>query len=131
VLAGGDRPDRDIGTVLVQHDYLARGELQAILRSVVVDALIALTAPADEDAFVSRIGFASSVTHWARAFLTLDAGSLQTEAASLCTPCPPKPSPRCRVVPTRPGSRNPSGPAVASTSTDLLRRVLNGLRRST
>jgi hypothetical protein len=141
LLAAADRPDRDIGTILVQQAYLTRDELQAILRSVVVDALIALTAPADEDAFVSRIGFASSVTHWASAFLTLDASSLQTVAGP-CTPC----SPQTEVGPCTPCSPQalaplprrtheaqiapPVAPAVAPASTDVLRRVLDGLRRN-
>ena len=129
LLAAADRPDRDIGTILVQQAYLTRDELQAILRSVVVDALIALTAPADEDAFVSRIGFASSVTHWASAFLTLDASSLHTKAG-LCTPFSPQ---ALAALPRRTHEAQvapPIGPAVALTSTDVLRRVLDGLRRN-
>jgi hypothetical protein len=41
LITGPDRPDCDIGTVLVQRNYLSRRDLQAILRSVVVDAALA------------------------------------------------------------------------------------------
>ena len=76
LIAGPDRPDRDIGTVLVQRNYLSRGDLQAILRSVVVDAALVLMQPADRDAFISGIRFAAPGTpgahqHWAGAFSSL------------------------------------------------------------
>ena len=76
LIAGPDRPDRDIGTVLVQRNYLSRGDLQAILHSVVVDAALVLMLPADRDAFVSDIRFAAPGTqwangHWAGAFSSL------------------------------------------------------------
>jgi len=76
LIAGPDRPDRDIGTVLVQRNCLSRGDLQAILRSVVVDAALVLMLPADGDAFVSDIRFAAPGTpgarpHWAGAFSSL------------------------------------------------------------
>jgi len=76
LIAGPDRPDRDIGTVLVQRNYLSRGDLQAILRSVVVDAALVLMLPADRDAFVSDISFTAPGTqwangHWAGAFSSL------------------------------------------------------------
>ena len=44
LLARADEPDRDIGTSLVQQNRLTVPELAAILRSVVVDAVIAMTA---------------------------------------------------------------------------------------
>ena len=59
LITGPDRPDRDIGTVLVQRNYLSRSDLQAILRSVVVDAALVLMLPADRDAFISDIRFAA------------------------------------------------------------------------
>ncbi len=65
LIAGPDRPDRDIGTVLVQRNYLSRGDLRALLRSVVVDAALVLMLPADQDVFVSDIRFAAPGTHWA------------------------------------------------------------------
>jgi hypothetical protein len=80
LLTGADEPDRDIGTFLVQRNYLTIGELAAILRSVVVDTVIALTALADQDAFVSDIRFAPAGAHWAAAFSCLDVASVLAEA---------------------------------------------------
>lgn len=62
--------------MLVQRNYLSRGDLQAILRSVVVDAALVLMLPADRDAFISDIRFAALGTpganqHWAGAFSSL------------------------------------------------------------
>jgi hypothetical protein len=76
LITGPDRPDRDIGTVLVQRNYLSRGDLQAIVRSVVVDAALVLMQPTDRNAFISDIRFAAPGTpgasqHWAGAFSSL------------------------------------------------------------
>ena len=81
LLAHADEPDRDIGTFLVQRNRLTVAELAAILRSVVVDTVIVLTAPADEGAFISDIRFTSSGTHWAAAFSGQDVFSVLAEAA--------------------------------------------------
>jgi len=81
VLAGADEPDRDIGTYLVQRNYLTIPELARTLRSVVVDTLIALTARPDEDAFISDIRFAPAGAHWAAAFSCLEVDSVLAEAA--------------------------------------------------
>jgi hypothetical protein len=40
LIADPDRPDRDIGSVLVRRKYLSRGALQAILYSIIVDAAL-------------------------------------------------------------------------------------------
>jgi hypothetical protein len=82
LLIDGDRPDRDICAMLVQQKDLTRADLQKILRSVVVDAVIVLTMPADEDSFVSDIRFAPSGPHWASAFSRLRVDSVRMEAAS-------------------------------------------------
>jgi hypothetical protein len=80
LLAGAGEPDRDIGTFLVQRNYLTIPELAAMLRSVVVDALIALTILTDEDAFISDIRFAPAGAHWAAAFSCLQVDSVLAEA---------------------------------------------------
>lgn len=59
LIADPDRPDRDVGSVLVQRKYLSRAELEAILRSVIMDAALVLMAPSDQDAFVSDVRFAA------------------------------------------------------------------------
>ncbi len=81
LLAGADEPDRDIGTFLVQRNHLTVPELAGILRSVVVDAVIALTASAGEGAYISDIRFTSAGTHWAAAFSCQDVDSVLGEAA--------------------------------------------------
>jgi hypothetical protein len=77
LLTGADEPDRDIGTFLVQRNYLTIQDLAAILRSVVVDTVIALTAPASQ---VDAIRFAPARAHWAAAFSCLDVPSVLAEA---------------------------------------------------
>lgn len=79
LLTGADEPDRDIGTFLVQRNYLTIAELATILRSVVVDTMIALTGLADADAFVTDIRFAPAGAHWAAAFSCLDVASVLAE----------------------------------------------------
>ena len=79
VLTGADEPDRDIGTFLIQRNYLTIAELATILRSVVVDTMIALTGLADADAFVADIRFAPAGAHWAAAFSCLDVASVLAE----------------------------------------------------
>jgi hypothetical protein len=80
LLIDGDRPDRDICTLLLQHEDLTRAELQKLLRSVVVDAVLVLTMPMDADSFVAGIRFAPSGPHWASAFSRLRVDAVQAEA---------------------------------------------------
>jgi hypothetical protein len=80
LLIDGDRPDRDICTLLLQHEDLTRAELQKILRSVVVDAVLVLTMPMDQDSFVAGIRFVPAGPHWASAFSRLRVDSVQAEA---------------------------------------------------
>ena len=83
LIADPDRPDRDIGSVLVQRKYLSRDELQAILCSVILDATLVLMAPVDQDAFVSDVRFAAPGTHWAGAFSSLCVDFVLAEASKL------------------------------------------------
>jgi len=83
LIADPDRPDRDIGSVLLQRKYLSRAELQAILRSVIMDAALVLMAPADQDAFVSDVRFAAPGAHWAGAFSSLCVDSVLAEASKM------------------------------------------------
>jgi Domain of unknown function (DUF4388) len=73
----GDDPDRDPGTVLLS--CVSRAELQALLRSVIVDAIIALTVPLAGSA-VSGIRFEAPRAHWASAFARLPLDSVREEA---------------------------------------------------
>jgi hypothetical protein len=83
LIADPDRPDRDIGSVLVQRKYLSRAELQAILCSVIMDAALVLMAPAGQDAFVSDVRFAAPGTHWAGAFSSLCVDFVLAEASKI------------------------------------------------
>jgi hypothetical protein len=76
-----DRPDRDIGTVLVQRKFLSRDDLQAILYSIIVDAALVLMVPVDRDAFVSDVRFAAPGAHWAGAFSSLCVDFVLAEAS--------------------------------------------------
>ena len=78
-----DRPDRDIGTVLVRRKYLSRDDLKAILLSIIVDATLALMMPADQDAFVSDVRFVAPGTHWAAAFSSLCVDFVLAEASKM------------------------------------------------
>jgi hypothetical protein len=83
LLIDGDRPDRDICTLLLQHEDLTRPELQKILRSVVVDAVLVLTVPVDQDSFVAGLRFVPAGPHWASSFSRLRVDSVQAEAGRL------------------------------------------------
>jgi hypothetical protein len=83
LIAEPDRPDRDIGTELVQRQFLSRPDLQAILRSIVVDAALVLMVPVDQDAFVSDVRFAAPGAHWAGAFSSLCVDFVLAEASKM------------------------------------------------
>jgi hypothetical protein len=82
LLDRGDRPDLDLGDILIRHGLITTGGLQQILRSVVVDSLIALTAPPLDRASVSDIRFQAPGAHWAGSFCQLDVTSVAAEAVS-------------------------------------------------
>ena len=77
LLLGGDL-GRDPGAVLLS--CVSRAELQALLRSVIIDAIIALTVPLSGSA-VSGIRFEAPRAHWASAFARLPLDSVREEAA--------------------------------------------------
>jgi uncharacterized protein DUF4388 len=76
LLLGGD-PGRDPGAVLLS--CVSRAELQALLRSAIVDAIIALTVPLAGSA-VSGIRFEAPRVHWASAFARLPLDAVCEEA---------------------------------------------------
>jgi hypothetical protein len=82
VLRGGDRPERDIGHVLLQHRALSPDQLQAIVRSAVVDAIIVLTVPLAGESFVSDIRFQAPGTHWAGAYFRAGMDSVREEVVT-------------------------------------------------
>jgi hypothetical protein len=81
LLDSGDRPDFDIGDILIRHGLITRDGLAEILRSVVIDTLIVLTAAPSDGASVSDIRFQAPGSHWAGAFSRLDVTAAAAEAA--------------------------------------------------
>jgi hypothetical protein len=81
LLRGGDQADRDIGTMLVERGYMDRGELQAVLRSALIDALLALTTPQAGGSSVSDVRFEAPGVHWAAAFVRLPLETVQAEVS--------------------------------------------------
>ena len=81
LLRGSDQADRDIGVMLVERGFMARNELQSILRSAIIDALLALTTPLAGRSSVSDIRFEAPGVHWATAFVRLPLESAQSEVA--------------------------------------------------
>jgi hypothetical protein len=79
LLRGSDQADRDIGTMLLQRGFMTENELQSILRSAVVDALIVLTMPLVGGSSVSDIRFEAPGAHWAAAFIRLPLEAVQSE----------------------------------------------------
>ena len=80
LLAGGDQAGHDLGGVLLRLGYLTRDQPGAILRSVVIDAVIALTVPPAGEASVTAIRFEAPQAHWAAAFSRLRVASVRAEA---------------------------------------------------
>jgi len=68
LLLSGDRPERDLGSQLIVRSYLTEDRLHAILRSIVVDAIMVLTVPLAEEATIAGIRFESAKKHWAESF---------------------------------------------------------------
>jgi hypothetical protein len=73
----------DLGTALIQRDLIARDALAALLRSVIVDAVLALTLPLADGSAVSDIRFQAPGAHWAAGFGRLSVAAVRAEAAAL------------------------------------------------
>jgi hypothetical protein len=80
LLASSDQPSGDLGNQLVAREYLTAEELRAILRSVVLDAVIVLTVPLADDASVANIRLVSGVSHWAEEYCRLSVASTRADA---------------------------------------------------
>ena len=75
-----DDPDVDLGGMLVQGGHLTAGELRAIIHSVVLDAIIALTVPLTADATLDGVRMVAGKSHWAQSFCRLSVASVRAEA---------------------------------------------------
>ncbi|HEX9624295.1 MAG TPA: hypothetical protein VF979_07960 [Streptosporangiaceae bacterium] len=71
----------DAGALLMQDGNLSRAALKAVLRSVVIDALIVLTMPLGDETSVTATSFQPAATHWARGYCRLKASSMRAVAA--------------------------------------------------
>jgi hypothetical protein len=80
LLLSGDRPERDLGSQLIVRSYLTEDRLHAILRSLVVDAIMVLTVPLAEEATIAGIRFESAKKHWAESFCRLPVHMVRREA---------------------------------------------------
>lgn len=81
LLDSEDRPDRDLGTILLRRGWLTVDQLHAILRSIVVDAVTVLTVPLAAESLLAGTRFESARTHWAQSFCRLPVDLVQAEAA--------------------------------------------------
>jgi hypothetical protein len=81
LLAAEDRPGGNLGSQLVRRGYLSAAELESMLRSVVLDAIIVLTVPLSDAATVGGIRLVSDVSHWAGEYCRLNVAAVRAEAA--------------------------------------------------
>ena len=75
---GGAWPDGATGSALVGRGIVTAAELQRLLQSIALDALLALTTPFAGECAVAGIWFAPQRSHWAEAVLAMDVASVRT-----------------------------------------------------
>lgn len=80
LLAEGAGSGLDAGALLMQNGSLSKAALKAVLRSVVIDALIVLTMPLADETSVTATRFQPDATHWARGYCRLKANSMRAVA---------------------------------------------------
>jgi hypothetical protein len=80
LLAEADRPAGNLGELLIERGHVSADELRALLHSVIVDAIIALTVPLADEATVGGMRLVSGQAHWAGAFTRLAIGAVRAEA---------------------------------------------------
>ena len=80
-LLGESRPYGWIATVLVERSFISNDDLRSVLRSVALDAIMAMTAASAGGPVPARIRFTPVAWHWARSVLRLDAGWVRAEVA--------------------------------------------------
>jgi hypothetical protein len=81
LLMAGDDPDTDVGAALIGGQFLSRTALRAVLRSLVVDALVVLTTPLPDSTSVTSTRFLTPRPHWARSYARLPLDSVRAQAA--------------------------------------------------
>jgi hypothetical protein len=86
LIGAGDQPAGNLGALLIEHGHVSADELAALLHSVIVDAIIALTVPLADEAEVAGMRLVSGRLHWAGAFTRLPISAVRTEAISRAEP---------------------------------------------
>jgi len=76
-IARDSQPDGAVGAVLAGRGLVRPAELQRLLQSIALDALLALTTPFAGECSVTGIWFAPQRTHWAEMFLAMDVDSVR------------------------------------------------------
>jgi hypothetical protein len=74
-IARDHHPDGAVGAALVGRALITRAELQRLLRSIMFDSLLALTAPFAGECSVTGIWLAPQRSHWAQTVLAMDVAS--------------------------------------------------------
>jgi hypothetical protein len=82
LVAEGDQPTGSLGALLIEHGHVSADELTAVLHSVIVDAIIALTVPLEAEASVAGMRLVSGCAHWAGGFTRLPISAVRAEAMS-------------------------------------------------
>ena len=70
-----------MGALLIQHCAIGADQLQAIVRSAVLDAVLVFSVPVAGESFVSDIRFQVPGAHWAGSYFRLPVDLVQAEAA--------------------------------------------------
>ena len=70
-----------MGALLLQHRAIGADQLQAIMRSAVVDAVLVFSVPVAGESFVSDIRFQVPGAHWAGPYFRLPVDMVRAEAA--------------------------------------------------
>ena len=81
LLMAGDDPDRDPGALLVESKCLSKAALRAVLRSMIIDAMIVLTLPLADETSIISTRFETPAFHWAAQYsrLGIDTALAQAE----------------------------------------------------
>jgi Domain of unknown function (DUF4388) len=79
--AGGP-DDASLAQLVLERGWVTREGLAALLRSVIVDAILVLTVPLAADSAVSGVRFEAPRAHWAASLTRLDMGQVRGEAVA-------------------------------------------------
>jgi hypothetical protein len=82
LVASDHQPSGNLGALLIEHGHVTADELTKVLHSVIVDAIIALTVPLADEAFVAGLRLVSGRKHWAADFTRFAIGAVRAEAVS-------------------------------------------------